>query len=191
MRTGLQIAFRNLEPSEAIAARIRQRVAWLERFFSRIISCRVIVEAPHKHHHSGNIYHIRVNLRVPGKEIVVSRNPEFHEAHKDMYVAIRDAFDEVRRELEDHARRRRVEVKSLVTPPRGSIARLIHGDGGYGFLQTEDGRELYFHSNSVLGRGFDRLEKGMEVRYAEEMGEDGPQASTVEILGTGRRKKAA
>lgn len=194
MRVPLQVVFRNLDRSDAVVARIKERAAWLERFSDRIISCRVAVEAPHRRHHTGNLFHIRVDVRVPGREIVVSRKPDLHGAHKDLLVTLHDAFDEVRRKLEDNRRTRRGEVKRLESPPHAIVARLLpeEAGGGSGFLRTEDGRDLYFHSNSVLRRQYAQLEVGTVVRFAEEMGDDGPQASTVEIVGRkASRKRAA
>jgi ribosomal subunit interface protein len=101
----VQISFRNMAPSPAAEERVRDRVAALEKFYDRIISCHVVLEEPHRHHHQGKIFHVRVELIVPGREIVVRRDPGEHHAHEDMHVAIRDAFDAVRRQLEDYVRR--------------------------------------------------------------------------------------
>ncbi len=107
MQTPLQIVFRNVHRSEAVAEKVRQRVQWLERHGEELISCRVAVEAPHRHHHRGNLYRVRIDLRVRGAEIVVGRPHDLHLAHRDVQVAIRDAFDEARRRLEHYSRRRR------------------------------------------------------------------------------------
>jgi cold shock CspA family protein len=120
-------------------------------------------------------------LKVPDDEIVVSRNPDA-ENHRDIYVAVHDAFDTLQRKLQDYVQRKRRYVKRDIRPPRGKIIRILReGNDGYGFIQTEDGREIYFHQNSVLNDHFDDLTVGTEVRYAEENGESGPQASTVEL----------
>ncbi len=182
MQLPVQVTFRNLPPSEAVEAAVRERAGRLDRFFDRIVACRVVVEAPHQHHRKGRLYHLRIDLTVPGEELVVSREPAEHHAYEDVYVAIRDAFDEARRQLEDYVRRHREWKKPRVGPPHGRVSRLLKEDG-YGFLETADGGEVYFHRNSVLHDGFDRLEVGTEVRFAEEKGEKGPQASTVEIVG--------
>jgi len=190
MQLPLQVTFRNLPPSEAVEAAVRERAGRLDRFFDRIMACRVVVEAPHQHHRKGRLYHVRINLTVPGEELVVSREPAEHHAYEDVYVAIRDAFDEARRQLEDHVRRHRGWKKPRVGPPHGRVSRLLKEEG-YGFLETTDGREVYFHRNSVLQEGFDRLDVGTEVRFAEEKGEEGPQASTVEIVGKEGRHEPA
>ena len=156
MQTPLQITFRNLDTSPSVEAKIRERVDELERFFYDITSCRVVIEAPSRHHREGGLYHIRVDLNVPGREIVVKRDPSEHHAHEDIYVAVRDCFDAVRRQLEDHARRQRGDIKVHEVPAHGRIANLI-AEKGYGFIDVGDGTEVYFHCNAVVGEGFDKL----------------------------------
>jgi ribosomal subunit interface protein len=180
MKLPLQIVFRNMQPSDAVEAKIRERAQDLDRFYEHVMSCRVVVELHHKHHHHGNLYHVRVDLKVPDGEIVASRDPARHHAYEDVYVAIRDAFDAVRRRLEDYVRRRRGVVKHHEPPPHGRIAELYPE---YGKIETPDGRLVYFHRNSILDGDFDKLDIGTEVRFVEEPGELGPQASTVHIVG--------
>ena len=184
MQIPLQITFRHMDSSEAVAARIRARAEDLERFVDRIISCRVLVECSHPRHQQGNVFHVRVDLGVPGREIVVGRDPAAHHAHEDAYVAVRDAFDAVRRLLEDYVRERRADVKLHAVPDHGRVARLL-ADQGSGFIVTADGAEIYFHRNSVVNGGFDRLSVGEEVRFVARHGEsaEGPQASTVVPVG--------
>jgi ribosomal subunit interface protein len=182
MEHPIQITFRGLEPTEALRRSVEERAEKLEQFFDKIESCRIIVEAPHRHHREGNLYHVRVRLTVPGEELVVARDPPEHAQHEDIYLAINDAFKETTRRLEDYVRRRRGQVKRHRGPPHARVAR-IFPDDGYGFLETADGREIYFHENSVLDGAFRRLRVGVEVRFAEEAGEKGPQASTVTLVG--------
>ena len=108
----IQITFRGMEPSDALEARIRERAQELTRFYDRIESCRIVVEAGPQHQHRGRLRHLVIHLVVPGGEVVVNRDPAEHHAHEDVYVAIRDAFDAARRQLEDHVRRLRGDVKS-------------------------------------------------------------------------------
>ena len=107
MQIPLQITFRGMDPSKAIEAKIRERTDELSQFYDRITSCRVTVETGHHHHRKGNLFHLVVNIAVPGDEIVVNRDPSGDHAHEDIHVAIRDAFDAARRQIEDHARRAR------------------------------------------------------------------------------------
>ncbi len=184
MQTPLQITFRNLEHSAAVETRIRERVAQLEQFHYRIISCRVMVEAPDQRRQQGGLFHIRVDLKVPGKEIVVKRGPSQHHAHEDINVAIRDCFDSVRRQLEDVARNRRGDTKAHEVAAHGRVASLIT-EGDYGFIAASDGAEVYFHRNAVAHEGFSKLSVGDEVRFRLHPGEGekGPQASVVIPIG--------
>jgi ribosomal subunit interface protein len=103
MKLPLEITFRTMEPSEALEANVREHVDKLDKFYDRIMGCWVIVEKDHTHHHQGNLYHVRIDLTVPSKELVVSREPEKHHAHEDVYVAVRDAFRAIRRQLENYS----------------------------------------------------------------------------------------
>jgi len=184
MQLPLQITFRHIETSDAVAARIRERAEELEHFFDRIISCRVVVECRHPRRQQGNLFRVRIDLKVPGKEIVVGRDPEAHHAHEDAHVAVRDAFDAARRLLEDYARERRGDVKLHAVPDHGRIARLLP-ERDCGFIASADGTEIYFHRNTVEKGGFDKLVVGDEVRFVAQHSEsaEGPQASTVVQLG--------
>jgi ribosomal subunit interface protein len=184
MQLPLQITFRHMDSSDAVAARIRERSEKLERFFDRIVSCRVVVECQHPRRQQGNLFRVRVDLKVPGGEIVVGRDPEAHHAHEDVYVAIRDAFDATRRLLEDHVRQGRHDVKLHAVPDHGRIARLLP-DRDCGFILSADSSEIYFHRNSVTNGGFDQLAVGDEVRFIAQRSAsaEGPQASTVVPVG--------
>jgi ribosomal subunit interface protein len=180
MQNHPKIDFKNMDPSDFITARIEERAGRLSRFFDRIIDCHVTVEAPHRHHQRGNLYCIHVVVQVPGTQIVVNRDRGQDHAHKDVYVAIRDAFDAVERQLAAHAERCRGEVKVHEPPLQGRIARLFPGDG-YGFVQLTDGSEVYFHRNSVVAARFEELAIGQPVRLAIADGESeaGPQVTTL------------
>jgi cold shock CspA family protein len=194
--------------SDEIEAFIREKAASLDRYYSHIMSCRVIVEVPHRHHHEGPHSHVRIDLAVPGSEIVIKREPTLHarqqdtdvdecakcmeieSSHKHVKVAVREAFDAARRKLQDYARRQRADVKSHKQRPEGCVCRL-HPEEGYGYIETRDGSEVYFHKNSVIEGDFDDIEVGNRVAYVEEQGEKGPQASTVKLLGKNPRHRSA
>lgn len=181
MQLPLEITFRNMKPSEAIEASIRKRAEKLDRFFSHIMSCRVVVEAPHKHHYKGRVYSVRIDLTVPDKELVVSQTPQ-HSDHEDAYVVIRDAFGAMQRQLESYTAKRRGEVKTHEAPPHGRVIA-VFPERNYGHILDSGGREVYFHRNSVLNAKFDVLEIGSEVRFAEAHGDAGPQATSVHVVG--------
>ncbi|MGO9484090.1 MAG: HPF/RaiA family ribosome-associated protein [Rhodomicrobium sp.] len=170
MRVPLQVAFEGIQHSDAIEARIREEAEKLEQFFGRLISARVVVARPQHRHHKGDIYHIRIHLAVPdAADIAVSREPAATGAHEDVYVTIRDAFKAARRQLQDIVRKREGHVKEHDVPAHGVIAAL-HARAGYGFIASSDGREIYFHRNSVAEDRFDELEVGEEVRFSESEG---------------------
>jgi len=179
MQIPLQITFRDLPQSAAIEAKIRETAGRLDHFSDRIMSCRVTVSETHRRHHRGKLYHVSIDLTVPGGELVVNREPELDHAHEDVYVAIRDAFKAARRQVEDHVRKSSAyRVKPHQTPRHGRIVR-IFGDEGYGFIATPDGQEIYFHRNSVVEGGWDKLDLDVEVRFTEAEGEKGPHAVSV------------
>jgi ribosomal subunit interface protein len=184
MRLPLQITFRHVEASPKVEERIGECAEELDRFFDQIMSCRVAVECQHRRHQQGNLFRVRLDVTVPGREIVVGRDSKPRRAHQDVYIAIRDAFDAARRQLEDHARIVRGEVKLHAVPDHGRIARLPP-EQDYGFIWSADGGEIYFHRNSVAGGAFDKLAAGDEVRFVAQHSEsaNGLQASTVIPIG--------
>jgi ribosomal subunit interface protein len=183
MQRPLEIRFRQMEPSPAVEARIREKAAGLERFYDRITGCRVTVEQEHRHHHKGNLFRVRVELDLPGKPLAVTHAGPKDHAHEDVYVALRDAFNAAARRLEDHARERQGRVMLHAVPLHGRV-RMIDHVGGFGFIETAEG-EVYFHRNSVAEGRFEDLEPGGEVRLAvaERESGEGWQATTVRPVG--------
>ena len=107
----LKLTFHGVEPTPAIEDKIRERFAKLEQLSDGIVACHVTVDAPHRHHHKGTIFTVRIDLTVKHGEIVVGRDPAHDHSHEDLYVAIRDAFDVARRLLQDYVRKQRGDVK--------------------------------------------------------------------------------
>jgi cold shock CspA family protein len=196
----IQVTFRGLPHSDDLESDVRERVTWLEQFYTGIVRCRVVIELPHRHRHDGRHVHVRIELTVPDvPPIVMSHEPSLHgrlkdleeeEHHKDSEiesvhryatVAIREAFDAARRRLEDVAREQRGAVKTHEVPAHGEVVELERADG-YGYIQAGENR-IYFHRASVLDDAFDELAIGTPVAFVEERGEKGPQASTVRVLG--------
>jgi cold shock CspA family protein len=208
MQLPLQITFRNMEPLAEAEEWIRAETAKLETFYGRVMGCRVAVEVPHGHHRKGRLYHIRIDLTLPGKELVIKHQPalsaevrragpaqmakrfELGAPHRNLHLAIADAFHLAGRSLQDYVRRQRGDVKTHEPPSVGLVSKLLPEEG-FGFLATPDGREIYFHQRSVLHGGFRRLKVGSEVTFMEEQGERGPQASTVRIRRQGVVRPAA
>jgi cold shock CspA family protein len=183
MKLPIQISFHNLERIEAVESRVLAEAAQLEEFCDRIMSCRVVIDVPHRHHVAGNVYQVRLDIKVPGEEIAIVQEPAQHDPfYENINVAVRDAFNSAARKLEEYVRRQRKDVKHHEVASHGRVSKLF-SESGYGFIETADGREVYFHENSVLGGKFDGIVVGAEVTFAEELGDKGPQASTVRILG--------
>ena len=182
MQVPLDVAYEGLEPTLSLSERIEREAGKLERFSSRITACHVALIARSGKRRHGDLYQVRIRITVPGRsDLVVDRNPDVDHAHEDPYVAIRDAFNAARRRLQDHERRLSRKAKHHEAPPTGKVARLFP-DQGYGFIETAEGLEVYFHRNAVVKGDFKRLKTGAEVRFAEERGEKGPQASTVQLV---------
>lgn len=176
MEIPLQITSRDFELTDAIRLEIQDKAKKLDKYYERIMRCRVVIETPHRRHHEGKLYNVQIYITVPGGELVVKRAP-----NEDLYVAVRNSFDASRRKLEDFARLQRGEVKRHEGPPQARVSA-IFPEMGYGFIITSDNREIYFHENSIVNRDFKSMKEGMEVRFTEEKGEKGPQASSVTVI---------
>ena len=183
MQTPVQIDFQGMEAKLEIRSAIAKHIAQLEERFGRVTAGRVVLKAPGGHHRTGGLFEVNIRLALPeGREVNVARTAHEDERHSDLSFAINDAFKRARRQLQDTVKRQRGEVKQHEAPPIATVARL-DPSGEFGFLEAADGREIYFHCNSVLNGGFAGLEVGARVTFAEEMGTKGPQASTVKPMG--------
>jgi len=111
MQIPLQISLHGIEHSDALYNAIRERADKLEHYYDRVMSCRVVLERAGRHKHKGSQYTVRIDLKVPGSEVVVT-----HQHDEDLQIALRDAFDAARRRLEDYAREQRGDVKRHSQP---------------------------------------------------------------------------
>jgi len=116
MQSPIQVTFRNVPESSPIKQLVLQEAEQLEHFSDRIVSCRIMVESPHRSHRKGNLFHVTIHLTLPGKSLVVTRSPSAHAAHKDLYLAIRDAFHEMRRQMQDFIRVQRRPYRLFQRP---------------------------------------------------------------------------
>ncbi len=107
MKVPLEITFRNVPRTAEIEDRIRSKAAKLDHFYDQITGCRVVLEAPHNRHNKGNRYHVRIDVSVPGQEIVVNREPHHNPDHEDLWLAVRDAFNAAQRQVQSYARKRK------------------------------------------------------------------------------------
>jgi cold shock CspA family protein/ribosome-associated translation inhibitor RaiA len=169
--------------SDALEAAVRKEADRLERFYDRITSARVVIGRPQHSHQKGDTFSVRIHLALPGgKHLDISRDPAATGRHEDAHVTIRDAFDAAGRQLQDDARKLEGEIKTHEPVPHGTIAALVP-ERDHGFIGAADGREVYFHRNSVIGAQLERLQIGQEVRFSEAIGDKGPQATSVRPVG--------
>lgn len=175
MKTPVHIQFHDMEPSEALERSAREHVLKLESLAPDIMSCRVGIDLEQKHKHQGRPYGVRIDLTLPGHELVVNR---VHD--EDVYVALRDAFDGMKRQLEDLVRQRRGQEKQHPVPLHGEIVRL-DDQGGFGFIRTPAGDEYYFSRDNLASTPFEHIQMGNTVQFIPELGGEGLQARRVSL----------
>lgn len=185
MQVPIEITFRDVEKTSDFEQLIRHRAEKLDKICDYLISCRVVVEKVQRNQRSGIPYRVRIDVTIPpGHEVVVSRDPSKGDLHLDLGAEIRWAFDTAERRVRELMDRQRRDVK--IHPEQmiqGIVVKLFPLDDS-GFIRTLDGREIYFHRNSVLHSDYGNLKIGTGVRFSEEMGELGPQASSVQVVDT-------
>ena len=173
----LEIAFHEMDASPALRQRIQERADRMERHYPHITSAHVVVEPDARSAKGTTAFRVRVEARVPGKELVSSRAGNGD--HHDPYQAVNDAFDAMDKQLDHFRASQRGEVKAHDGPPAGRI-RQVFSD--YGFVETTDGQDVWFHRASVENDGFDALKPGDPVELSiSAVGNEGmgPQASSV------------
>ncbi|WP_353931523.1 HPF/RaiA family ribosome-associated protein [Okeanomitos corallinicola TIOX110] len=186
MKVTPEITYRHVEKSPVIDNLVHEKIAKLEHFCDYINSCHITIEKIHDRPRSGSPYRVRIDLTVPpGHELVAQRNPGESIQYEPLDAVIRQTFDAMRQQLAKLTQLQRASEKvgryEEVPENIGFVTKLFR-ENGYGFLKTLDGREMYFHRNSVLHHEFDRLEIGTGVHFSPEEGKEGPQASTVKIV---------
>jgi cold shock CspA family protein len=185
MKLTPQVTFHGLDRSPALEAKALECARRLDRFADRIMGCRVDIEQTGRHRHQGRMYRVRIDLTVPGGEIVIGHDPGRDHRHEDAYVALHDAFEAARRRLEDRARSWKTHRQQAgAGREQGTVARLFP-DQGYGFVAAPDGTELYFHRNSLSDSDWRRLDIGAQVRFTPVEGEKGPHARLVTVVEAG------
>ena len=183
MQTPVEIEYQQMAASPALQELVDEHVKKLEDRYGRITACRIVVKGPGNRHQTGGQYDINIRLALPdGREVNIGRTPKADERHADLSFAVNDAFKRARRRLQDNARQMEGMIKSHEGQPVGTVVR-IDPAGEFGFLRASDGHEIYFHRNSILGAKFSELEVGSRVTFSQEIGEKGPQATTVKLLG--------
>jgi cold shock CspA family protein len=186
MKIQPEITYRNVEKSEAIDNLVHEKIAKLENICNYINICHIAIEKIHDRPRSGSPYRVRIDLTVPpGHELAAEKNPGESVQYQPLDAVVRETFDAMRQQLVKLTQLQRASEQAgryeEAQESTGLVTKLFREDG-YGFLKTLDGREIYFHQNSVLHHDFDRLEIGTGVHFSLEDGEEGPQASTVKIV---------
>lgn len=184
MAVPLEINLRGVGPhDDAFKAEIERQAEKLGKLYANIMNLRVVVDTPPRHKRSGRTHKVSIEVLLPQKKkLIANREHRESGAHEELTYVIREAFDAARRQLEQYARKKSRDVKAHEAPPHGRVSQLFP-EQDYGFITTPEGYEVYFHRNSVVNDGFDKLEVGSEVRFTEKPGEKGPQASTVHPTG--------
>jgi ribosomal subunit interface protein len=175
MKLPVQITFHGMDRSDAVVSAVHAKVQHLERMCADIMSCRVAVDLLQKHKRQGQPFGVRIELTIPGHELAVTRVE-----NQDVYVALRDAFDDMTRQLEDAVRRRRGAVKQHPPELHGHVVR-INDEGGFGFVRTAAGEEYYFGRDNLADTRFEQLRVGAEVRFIAEPAHEGLQAKRVSL----------
>ena len=183
METEPQIVFENMESSEALRQRVLDELEGLERFFGRITSARVSMNIPPREHRKGYLYRANIHLVLPGgREVAVSNNPHSGRAEDDMYAAIEGAFAVARRQLQDEKdmMAAKTRAQTVGSEQIGQVIRLYPEDG-FGFIVTPSGHEVWFSQKKVKRGEFKNMQIGTRVYFEEELGDQGPLATTVRI----------
>jgi cold shock CspA family protein/ribosome-associated translation inhibitor RaiA len=183
MKVPISTSYRDVEKTDALETLIREKAQKLEQVCDYITSCRVAVERPHTFVRNGNPYRVRIDITLPPQqEVVVSKEPGNNYKDDALSTVIRDAFNAARKQLRKIVHLQRDEVKVHPEQEVRAIISSVNKEAGFGYITTLGGREIYFHRNSVVNEDFENLEPGKGVRFSEEMGDKGPQASSIQIM---------
>lgn len=183
MQSPVQIQFINMDSSEAVEQAVEKFATKLEQNYPDILSCKVRIEAPSKKKTKGGLFHTRIEIKLPGKEIAVNRNPDLHHSYTDAYVSIRDAFKSAQRQLESQVKKVQGKVKLHEESTSAGRISSLYPETDCGWITSRDGLEIYFHRNSLLSGDFDNLIVGTEVQYIEHEDSEEPRASSVRPIG--------
>jgi len=190
MQRPVEIAFRNIESSDAAEAAIRDHVARLERMYGRMTTCRVRVDQRNQNVNETMPPVVHIDISVPGHKDIVIAHEADHLQRKYKAPDLRNAINEAFRIAE----RRLGKYKDKLTGHgiaergheaanefRGQVAEMTP-EKDFGYVLTKEGGLLYFHRNSLLSGDFDGLRRGDEVSYVEQAGDTGPIASKVRVI---------
>ena len=183
MQVTPEVTFKNVDRSPWVEAYVAERLGHLERFARGIIRCHVTLAREQASRRKGNRYSVMVEVRVPrNHDLAVKKQKQVHDPQMQLPAVINEAFGAIETQLKRTMARRRREEKKHNGAPHGMVEK-VFAEEGYGFIRAiDDDRQFYFHRNSVLHGDFERLAPGTEVRFTPEQGEEGPQASSVQVV---------
>lgn len=184
MNVPLEIAYRHVNKTETLEELIRRKTSKLDRICGYMSSCRVAVERDQKHQGTGDVFRVRVDLTVPpGHELTASKRSDEGGVHIDLPAVIRRAFDAIERPLRELVERQRGDQKIHPQQEVQGIVIKVIPEERYGFIRTLDGREIYFHRNSLVNEDFDNITEGTGVNFEVQMGHEGLHATSVRVIG--------
>ncbi len=175
MKQPLEVRFIGMEPMPAIESAALRKAGKLDQFRPDIMTCRVTVELKDRHRHQGRVFAVRVDVTVPDHELSVDR---VHD--EDVYVALREAFDDMKRQLQDSLRRVQGQVKEHPMALHGEVVRFAD-EGRCGFIRTAEGDEYWFGPDNVKGVPYEHLDVGTQVQFIPEVAAEGRQAKRVSV----------
>ena len=184
MQIAAEITYKDVTKTPELDALIHRKIAKLEKLCRSMISCRVAIETPQKHPNKGNPYQVRIDMTIPpAHELVAKHLSGKGDMYDPLEVIITKTFHAAERQLKELSRRQHGDVKNHPQQQVMGFVHQLYPDRGYGFIKTTDTQDdIYFHQNSLLHHDFENLMVGTGVRFASELGDKGPQASTVEIV---------
>ena len=175
MKQPLNIHFHGMDASAAVETKAREFADKLDAMAPDLMACRVNIDLEQKHKQQGRPYGVRIDLTLPGHELVVNKVQD-----EDVYVALRDAFDNMRRQLDEVVRIRRGQEKLHALPLHGEVVRLDDVTGT-GFIRTPDGDEYYFSRDNLVDTPFEHVQPGSTVQFIPEVGKQGRQAKRISL----------
>jgi ribosome-associated translation inhibitor RaiA len=175
------ISFHNLDRSPAVENIVKHRIEKLEKRHARITGCELTIEAPQKVKRKARTFRVKLNLHLPGKDVLVGREAAQGSAQDDVVLAVNRAFSAAEKVLKRLKKKRNaLEVKQHPPVLHGTITE-IEPELGYGQLRADDGREVYFQRDALTSNFWDQLACGTRLRFREMKGEKGPFAAAVTL----------
>jgi cold shock CspA family protein len=183
MRIPLEVSFHGMSRSKSLETLIQNDITKLEKVCDNLISCRVGIKLEQKSRRTANPFRVRIEMRMPpGHDLVINHKSGLKEDSEDLPTTVRNAFRTAHRRLKQQVEKQRGARKTHPQQETMALVTKIFSDEGYGFLRSTEGEEIYFHRNSILNYNFEELRPGAGVRFTAELGDEGLQASSVQVV---------